>query len=126
VQQGDLLSKFKVSFAAHRHREIQKAQAATFNQWIKRKKKGAYSYSNNDVLLAKTERTSATWIAHGKAVFNKKYSSAPAVIYHIEPELAAELSLMKCLIIQENLPLEVAESRSHAMRLACQHESSAA
>jgi hypothetical protein len=127
VQEGSMLSKFKVSFAAHRHRDVQKAQSEAFNRWVSRTQgKAAISQANNAVLLTKTQQRSAEWRAHGKAVTNEGFSSAPEVFDYLDPDLAAELSLMKCLMVQEGLSLEEAHHRSQEMRLAFQNESSAA
>jgi hypothetical protein len=128
VQEGRKLSKFKVSFAAHRQRDVQKAQSEVFNRWVNRQGNGEFSQLNNDVLLAKTGRTAAQWQEAGAAIDPPVSSnaSAPEIIFRIDPELAAELSLMKCLMVQEDVSLEEANRCSHEMRLAFQQDDSAA
>lgn len=127
VQEGKKLSKFKVSFAAHRQRDVQKAQSDAFNRWVNRQDDGDFRQWNKDVVFTKTGRTSAQWQAEGAAINPSVPSnaSAPEVIYHIDPDLAAELSLMKCLMVQEDLSVEEAHRRSHEMRLAFQQDGSA-
>jgi hypothetical protein len=123
-----MLSKFKISFAAHRQRDVQKVQSEAFNRWVIRQGDGEFSQWNDDVLVTKTGWTSAEWIAHGEAIAlqGEQGSSAPAVIFHVDPLLAAELSLMKCFMVQKGMSVEEANHRSHEMRLAFQNESSAA
>jgi hypothetical protein len=128
VQEGDMLSKFRVSFAVHRERDVQKAQSETFNRWVNRHRDGDFSQVNNEVLVAKTGRTSAQWQAEGAAIDPPvpPDASAPEIIFRLDPDLAAELSLMKCLMVQEGVSLDEANRRSHDMRLAFQCDASGA
>jgi len=119
----------RLLFATHMEREVQKRQSAQFNGWISQQPgAGGFSPSNDDVLLAKTGRISAAWKEEGVArgLSPQQCSSAPEVISHIDPLLAAELSVMKYFMAHESLSLEQAHRRSHAMRLAFQQDAGTA